>query len=77
MFTMMNAATMRLILAVFLIAMYLLAMLYLRRRELSPGAFLFWGLFALLVPLLGPFVTILSRSGSPRRSRPLHQAPRR
>jgi hypothetical protein len=60
----MNAEVLRLLLAVSLIAMYVLAMLYLRRRILSLGANLFWGLFALCIPALGPFLVILTRPGS-------------
>ncbi len=63
----MNADVLRLLLAVSLIAMYVLAMLYLRRRRLSLGAYLFWGLFALSIPALGPFLVILTRPGGPHR----------
>jgi hypothetical protein len=66
----MTADTLLVLLVVFLIAMYILAMLYLRRRRLTPRQFLGWGLLALLVPLLGPFLVIASRPGSapqPRR----------
>jgi hypothetical protein len=65
----MNAETLRLLLAIYLIAMYILAMLYLRRRDLNLGAYALWGLFALLVPALGPFLVLLSRPGGPHRSR--------
>jgi len=43
----MNTELLRLLLAVSLIAMYVLTMLYLRRRRLGLGAYLFWGLFVL------------------------------
>jgi len=66
----MNAATVRLLLAIVLFALYVLALLYLRRRVLTLGQLTAWGLFALLVPLLGPILLIASRPGSPRR-RPL------
>ena len=65
----MNAGTMRVLLAGSLVAMYLLAMFSLRRRSLSLGQLIAWGLFALLVPALGPFLVILSRPGSVRRIR--------
>ncbi len=61
----MDAETLRLLLAGFLVAMYILAMFYLRRRELSLAAYTFWGLFALLIPALGPFLLILARPGRP------------
>ena len=65
----MNAGTLRLLLIGYLVATYLLAMLYLRRRPLTLGQFAAWGLFALFVPALGPFLVILSRPGGPRRAR--------
>jgi hypothetical protein len=62
----MNAATLRLLLTVTLVAMYLLAMLFLRRRGLGLGAYLAWGLLALSVPALGPFLVIIAKPGSSR-----------
>jgi hypothetical protein len=59
----MNAETLRLLLAGSLVAMYVLAMFDLRRRPLTLGQFTAWGLFALLVPALGPFLVILNRPG--------------
>lgn len=73
----MNAERLRLLLAVFLVAMYVLAILYLRRRNLSLGAYMLWGLFALLVPALGPFLVILSRPGGPHRICPSRRFNRR
>jgi len=64
----MNAEVLRLLLAVTLIAMYVIAMLYLRRRRLGLGAYLFWGLFALSIPALGPFLVILTRPGGFRHN---------
>jgi hypothetical protein len=63
----MNAATLRLLLAAVLFAMYILAMLYLRRRLLTLGQLTAWGLLALLIPARGPFLVIVSRPGGPRR----------
>ncbi|MDI6768093.1 MAG: hypothetical protein QMD04_00285 [Anaerolineales bacterium] len=65
----MDAETLRLLLAGFLVAMYILAILYLRRRNLTLGEYAFWGLFALFIPALGPFLVIISRPGNIRRSR--------
>lgn len=48
--------------------MVLLAVFYLRRRELSWWAYLAWGLVALLIPILGPFLVIASRPGRPRHA---------
>jgi hypothetical protein len=46
----MNAETLRLLLAGILVAMHVLAMLYLRRQPLTFSQYTLWGLFALLVP---------------------------
>lgn len=63
----MNAATLCLLLAAVLFAMYILAMLYLRRRLLTLGQLTAWGLLALLIPARGPFLVIVSRPAGPRR----------
>ncbi|MBN2386368.1 MAG: hypothetical protein JXB85_05060 [Anaerolineales bacterium] len=73
----MAADTVRFLLFVFLLAMYVLAILYLRRRPLPLLHFLAWGLFALLIPLLGPFVVILCRPGGPGRGHRVHGSFRR
>lgn len=66
----MTVETLRVALMIVLLAMYLLAMLYLRRRPLTLVQFAAWGLFALFVPALGPFLAIASQPGRPhRRSR--------
>ena len=54
----MDAELLQFLLVGTLVGMYLLAMLYLRRQPLSLGRYTFWGLFALLVPALGPFLVI-------------------
>jgi hypothetical protein len=59
----MTAGTLRLLLLIFLFAMYVLALLYLRRRPLTRVQFGLWALFALFVPLLGPFLVILIKPG--------------
>ena len=59
----MNAETLRLLLAGTLVALYILAMLYLRRQPLTFSQYTLWGLFALLVPALGPFLVILLQPG--------------
>ena len=69
----MTAATLRLFLVSTLIAMYILAMAFLRHRPLTFSQYAAWGLFALLVPALGPFLVILSRPGGPRRIRRMHR----
>jgi hypothetical protein len=73
---MMTADTMRTLLVVFLVALYVLSMFCLRRRPLTLDQYLWWGTFALLVPALGPFLVILSRPGVPPRRR-ARRTPRR
>ena len=65
---------MRVILLFYLVASFLLAIFYLRDRNLKFGEYALWGLFALLIPALGPFIVILSQPG--KRSRKRKQAPR-
>ena len=59
----MNAETLRLLLAGILVAMVVLARLTLRRQPLTFSQYTLWGLFALLVPALGPFLVILLQPG--------------
>jgi hypothetical protein len=72
----MNAETLRMLLTGTLVTMYVLAMLYLRRQPLTLSRYALWGLFALFVPALGPFLVIAaSRPG--RASRPSNRLIRR
>jgi hypothetical protein len=73
----MTAERMRLLLVLFLLAMFVLALLYLRRRPLTRLEFAAWGLFALLVPALGPFLVILAKPGHPLSGRPHPKQARR
>jgi hypothetical protein len=54
-----------LLLIVFLFAMYALVVAYLRRRQMSFGAFAFWGLVAMFIPAFGPFLVIVIKPGCP------------
>jgi hypothetical protein len=54
---------MRLLIAVYMMGVALLAVLFLRRREMSLLAYTFWGLVALMFPLVGPFVVLYLRPG--------------
>jgi hypothetical protein len=66
----MTAEIVRLLLVGCLVAMDVLAMAALRRRKLTLGQFTAWGLFALAVPALGPFLAILKgRARAPFRNR--------
>ena len=46
-----------------ILGMALLAAFYLRRRDLSLWAYTGWGLLALLLPVVGPFLVIWIRPG--------------
>ena len=58
--------TMRLLLIGCMLSMTVLAAFYLRQRELSPMAYTAWGLFALILPVIGPFLVIWLRPGENR-----------
>lgn len=57
----MTSDLLRLLLLLFLFSLYALAIFYLSRRRLSPLQFAAWAIFALIVPLLGPFIVFLVR----------------
>jgi hypothetical protein len=44
-------------------AIALLALFYLRQRRMSWTSWLCWGLLAVLLPVLGPFLVIVNRPG--------------
>ena len=52
-----------------LVGMTLLAAFYLRGRRLPLIGYLAWGLVALLIPAVGPFIVILAHPGVRRESR--------
>lgn len=62
-----TAETMRILLAVCIVGMALLALLSMRRRNLTPAEIIGWGLLIILVPLLGPFLVIVLKPGVKRR----------
>jgi hypothetical protein len=64
----MTAQTLRTLLVIFFMAMFLLAVTYLRRRKMSCWAYTFWGAFALLLPVFGPFFVIAYRPGERRKA---------
>lgn len=59
--------TMRVLLAACIVGMALLALLSMRRRNLTSAEIIGWGLLIILVPLLGPFLVIVIKPGVKRR----------
>jgi hypothetical protein len=62
-----SAETLRLLLVVTALGMAFIAAFYLRSRSLTLAQYLGWGLVMILVPFIGPFLTILSHPGRPAR----------
>ena len=60
---MMTAAIVRVMLVVDIIVMTLLALVYLRQRRMSWSAYFCWGMLAVSVPVIGPFIVIANRPG--------------
>jgi hypothetical protein len=60
---MMTASIVRLMLIADLILMALLALVFIRQRRMSWFAYLGWGLLAICVPVIGPFLVISARPG--------------
>ncbi len=56
----------RFLLLLVIIAMGLLGMFYLSRRSLGWAEYLAWGVFAAILPVLGPFLVIALRPGKSR-----------
>ena len=54
---------MRSLLLVCMLTLAILAICYLRQRELTQPAYFFWGLIAILIPIIGPFVVIWMKPG--------------
>ncbi|MDR3574246.1 MAG: hypothetical protein P4L50_10305 [Anaerolineaceae bacterium] len=50
------------------VIMALLAIFYLRKRRLTWWEFCGWGLLALMLPLVGPFLIIVLRPGKRHRN---------
>jgi hypothetical protein len=55
----------RALLVIGALCMAVLAVLYLRRRDLTITEYIGWGLLIVLLPLLGPFLVIFSQPGKP------------
>jgi hypothetical protein len=50
-----------------IIAMLMLAVDFLRRRELTTWEYLLWGVLVLVLPILGPYLAIVVRPGEVRK----------
>lgn len=59
----MSTEVMRGLLAVVAVVLAVVSFLFLRGRRLSRAGYLLWGLLALMVPILGPFLVIVFRPG--------------
>ncbi len=59
-----TAGVIRTILLVDIGAMALLSLFYLRQRRMSLSSYCCWGLLALMLPVLGPFLVIANRPGA-------------
>ena len=59
----MTANLMRLMLAIFFLSMTILAAFFLRKRQLSLLEYAAWGLVAIFLPAVGPFLVIWLRPG--------------
>jgi len=57
---------MRLLLIACLVSLAVIAVFYLRGRQLSYWGYIGWGLVAVFIPLVGPFIVLLSRPGKKR-----------
>ena len=55
----------RFMLYIDLFGMLILAVLFLRQRQLSTLGYVCWGIVALLVPVVGPYFVIAYRPGFP------------
>ena len=51
-----------------LVGLAVIAVFYLRGRQLSYWGYLGWGLVAILIPLVGPFIVLLARPGKKRQA---------
>jgi hypothetical protein len=58
--------SMRLLLLMCMLSMLMVAALYLRQRKLTIFEYTFWGLAAILIPIIGPFFVIWLRPGNQR-----------
>ncbi len=58
-----TAGVIRIVLLIDIIMMALLAVIYLRQRRMDWPGYCFWGLMALALPVIGPFLVIACHPG--------------
>ena len=57
---------MRFLLVACMLSLALVATFFLRQRRLAPLEYAFWGLAAILLPVVGPFLVIWIKPGNQR-----------
>jgi hypothetical protein len=57
------------LLAIYVLAAFIIAIFYLRYRRCSPLEFALWGGLAFFLPVFGPFFVIAARPGPKKRVR--------
>lgn len=62
----MTVLILRILLAFTLVVMAIMALAFLHHRRLSLPQWLGWGLLALVVPVIGPFLVLVIRPGQAR-----------
>jgi hypothetical protein len=62
------------LLAIYMLVGFVLALFYMRHRGLTRAEFAFWGMLALFLPVIGPFFVIAARPGPRKRSRRPHKS---
>lgn len=65
----MEATLLRFLLLLYAGVVFIIAISYLYYRRVTVGEYLFWGVVALLLPVIGPFFVIAARPGPRRRAR--------
>lgn len=60
-------ALMRFLLIACLVGLAVIAVFYLRGRQLTYWGYIGWGLVAILIPLAGPFIVLLAQPGKKRQ----------
>ena len=69
----MEATTfLKFLLALYFTVAFVAAIFYLRHRRAILFEYLFWGIVALALPVLGPFLVIAARPGPRKPTRRLH-----